>query len=150
MKLLSVECHRTWLISQHWFRWWLGADRSMSPYVVCRPQWVESLAVNYFHVLFCFGVVMLAVLVWSSVPFADIRNEHETINVTSQWARWRLKRPTGVSIICSTVCSDADQRKQQSSVSLVFVGVIPGGRWIPLTKGPVTRKMFPFDDVIMF
>ena len=28
---------------------------------------------------------------------------------------------TGVSMVCSTVCSDADQRKQQSSASLAFV-----------------------------
>ena len=54
-----------------------------------------------------------------------------------------------VSIVYSTVCSDADQRKHQSSASLAFVRDIH--RW-PVNsphKGPVTRKMFPFDDVIM-
>ena len=43
----------------------------------------------------------------------------------------------------------ADQRKHQSSSSLAFVRGIR--RW-PVNsphKGPVTRKMFPFDDVIM-
>ena len=57
---------------------------------------------------------------------------------------------TGVSPVCSTVCSCADQRKNQSSASLAFVQGIH--RW-PVNsshKGPVTRKMFPFDDVIMF
>ena len=57
---------------------------------------------------------------------------------------------TGVSIVCSTVCSGADQRKHQSSASLAFVRVIH--RW-PVDsphKGPVTRKMGQFDDVIMF
>ena len=56
---------------------------------------------------------------------------------------------TGVSIVYSTVCSGADQRKQQSSASLSFVRGIH--RW-PVNsryKGPVTRKMFPIDDVIM-
>ena len=56
---------------------------------------------------------------------------------------------TGVSIVCSTVCSDADQRKQQSSASLAFVRGIH--RW-PVNsphKRPVTRKMVSFDDVIM-
>ena len=56
---------------------------------------------------------------------------------------------TGVSIVYSIVCSGAGQRKHQSSASLVFVRGIH--RW-PVTsphKGPVTRKMFPFDDVIM-
>ena len=54
---------------------------------------------------------------------------------------------TSVSIIDSTVCSGEDQRKHQSSASLVFVMAIH--RW-PVNspqKGPVTRKMLPFDDV---
>ena len=56
---------------------------------------------------------------------------------------------TGVSIVCSTVCSGADQRKHQSSSSLAFVWGIH--RWLVDSprKGPVTRKMFPFHDVIM-
>ena len=56
---------------------------------------------------------------------------------------------TSVSIIYSTVCSGVDQWKHQSSASLAFVRGIH--RW-PVNsphKGPVTRKMFPFDDVIM-
>ena len=56
---------------------------------------------------------------------------------------------TSDSIVYSTVCSSADQRKHQSSASLAFVREIH--RW-PVNsphKGPVTRKMFPFDDVIM-
>ena len=55
---------------------------------------------------------------------------------------------TGVSIVYSTVYSGAD-KKNQSSASLAFVMGIH--RW-PVDsphKGPVTRKMFPFDDVIM-
>ena len=56
---------------------------------------------------------------------------------------------TSVSTVCLTVCSGADQRKHQSSTSLAIVRGIP--RW-PLNsphKMPVTREMFPFDDVIM-
>ena len=56
---------------------------------------------------------------------------------------------TGVSIDFSSVGSGADQRKHQSSASLAFVRGIH--RW-PVNsphKRPVTRKMFPFDDVIM-
>ena len=56
---------------------------------------------------------------------------------------------TGVSIVYSTVCSGADQRKHQSSVSLFFVRGIH--RWLVNSphKWPVTRKMLSFDDVIM-
>ena len=55
---------------------------------------------------------------------------------------------TGVSILCSTVCSGAHHRKHQSSTLLAFVRGIH--RWIVDCphKGPVTRKMFPYDDVI--
>ena len=56
---------------------------------------------------------------------------------------------TSVSIVCATVGSGADQRKHQSSASRAFVRGIH--RW-PVNyphKGPVTRKMFLFDDVIM-
>ena len=54
---------------------------------------------------------------------------------------------TSLTIVYSTVYSGADQRKHQSSASLAFVRGIH--RWIPRRKGPVMRKMFPFDDVIM-
>ena len=56
---------------------------------------------------------------------------------------------TSLTIVYSTVYSDADERKHQSSASLAFVQGIH--RW-PMNsphKWPVMRKMFPFDDVIM-
>ena len=56
---------------------------------------------------------------------------------------------TNLTIVYSTVHSGADQSIHQSSASLAFVWEIH--RW-PVNfphKWPVTRKMFPFDDVIM-
>ena len=44
----------------------------------------------------------------------------------------------------------ADQRKHQSSASLAFVRGIHRRPVNSPHKGPVTRKMFPFDDVIMY
>ena len=56
---------------------------------------------------------------------------------------------TSLTIVYSIVYSDADQRKHQSSASLAFVcGIHPGPVNSP-HKWQVTRKMFPFDDVIM-
>ena len=55
----------------------------------------------------------------------------------------------GVSIVYSIFCSSADQRKHQSSVSLGIVTGIRGSAVDSPHKGPVTRKMFLFDDVIM-
>ena len=57
---------------------------------------------------------------------------------------------TSLTIVYSTVYSGADQRKHQSSASLAFVQGIQRGPVNSPNKGPVTRKMFPFDDVIMF
>ena len=56
---------------------------------------------------------------------------------------------TSLTIVYSTVSSGAEQRKHQSSASLAFVRGIH--RW-PVNsphKCPVTRKMFPFNDVFM-
>ena len=68
--------------------------------------------------------------------------------------QWRHNGRDSVSNHQSHDCllnrySDADQWKHQSSASLAFVRGIH--RW-PVNsphKWPVTRKMFPFDDVIM-
>ena len=56
---------------------------------------------------------------------------------------------TSLTIVYSTVYSDADQGKHQSSASLAFVGGIHRGQVNFPHKWPVTREMFPFDDVIM-
>ena len=56
---------------------------------------------------------------------------------------------TSLTIVYSTVYSGADQRKHQSSASLAFVRGIHRGQVNSPHKWPVTRKMFPFDDVIM-
>ena len=56
---------------------------------------------------------------------------------------------TSLTIVYSSVYSGADRRKQQSSVSLGFVRGFHRRSVNSLHKGPVTRKMFPFDDVIM-
>ena len=56
---------------------------------------------------------------------------------------------TSLQIFYSTVYSGADERKHQSSTSLAFVKEI---HRLPVNsphKGPVMRKMFPFDDIII-
>ena len=96
---------------------------------------------------------------------------HGIAELSYNWFRWGLQIPqplkltwkllsdiiisalasqiTGVSIVCSTICSGIDQRKHQCSASLAFVWGIH--RWLVDSphKGPMTWKMFPFDDAIM-
>ena len=56
---------------------------------------------------------------------------------------------TSLTIGYSTVYSDADQRKHQSSASLAFERGIHQEPVNSLHKWPVMRKIFLFDDVIM-
>ena len=95
---------------------------------------------------------------WSSLVKKDIKrcrsvlrgigphNDHHSDVIMISMA----SQIPSASIVYLTVCSDIDQRKHQSSASLAFVRGIH--RW-PVNsphKGPVTRKMFPIDDVIMW
>ena len=59
----------------------------------------------------------------------------------------RASKITGVSIVYSTVCSDADQRKHESSASQAR-----GIHLSPVDSlhiRSVTTKIFPFDDMVM-
>ena len=58
---------------------------------------------------------------------------------------------TSLTIVYSSIYSDADQRWHQSSASLynIWVGNSPVIGEFPPHKWPGTLKMFPFDDVIM-
>ena len=68
--------------------------------------------------------------------------------------QWRHNGHDSVSNHQSHDCllnrySDANQWKHQTSASLAFVRGIHRGPLNSPYKWPVTRKMFPFDDVIM-
>ena len=56
---------------------------------------------------------------------------------------------TGVTIVHSTVCSGEEKWKHQRSASLAFVRGIHRGTLNFPHKGPITRKMFPFNYVII-
>ena len=74
------------------------------------------------------------------------------ITIALQWCHNghdSLKSPASRLFTQSFIYSNADQRKHQSSASLAFVRGIHRGPVNSLHKWPVTRKMFPFDDVIM-
>ena len=49
---------------------------------------------------------------------------------------------TSLTIVYSTIYSDADERKHQSSASLAFVWGIHRNRWIPRTNGQEGGKCF--------
>ena len=82
--------------------------------------------------------------IWNEIPSCD-HGRHYSDAIMGAMA----SQITGVSIVYSIVCSGADQRKHQCSASLAFVR---GIRRRPVNsphEGPVTRRMLPFDDVII-
>ena len=105
-------------------------------------QSINSLLLVYIYIVFC--------LFWFYHTF--------------QWRVWNFpmfhyndvimgtmaSQITSLTIVYSSVYSGADQRKHQSSASLAFLRGIH--RWPANSphKGPVTRKMSLFDDVIMY
>ena len=112
----------------------------------------------------------------SAVEYGVIRNSwavtydysgnsyEDDFSCTSEWIRFCIPKVhyddvimgviasqiTSLTIVYSTVYSRADQSKHQSSASLAFVWGIHRRPVNSPHKWPVTRKMFPFDDVIMF
>ena len=81
----------------------------------------------------------------AKIYLCDTRVKHYNDRIMSAMA----SQITSRTIVYSTHYSGADQRKHQSSASLGIVWGIH--RW-PVNsphKRPVTRKIFPFDDVII-
>ena len=106
-----------------------------------------KLCINISSLKFLLSIIMLRAILTTLT------------SITSQrYVRWSLHdvimsslafQITSLTIVYSPVNSDTDPRKHQSSSSLTFVRGIH--RW-PVNfprKGPVTRKMFSFCDVIM-
>ena len=113
-------------LSKQWWGWWFET--------LSRPLWRHRNEVSpstRFDVLCVLHRHYLATHHYSDVIKSTIASQ-----------------VTSLTIVYSTVYPD--QRKHQSSASLAFVRGTH--RW-PVNsphKAPVTRKMFPFDDVILF
>ena len=87
--------------------------------------------------------IRMALSAWLGFCYISIRHYNDVIMGT-------ITCPiTSLTIVFSTVYSAADQRKHQNSASQAFVREITGTGEFP-AQMPVTRKMFPFDDVIMY
>ena len=91
---------------------------------------------------------------WTECP-----HHHVSSNYTNSWTQIRhyfdvvmgtiASLITRLTSVYSTIHSGADERIYQSSASLAFVRGFHRRLVNSPHKWPVTRKMFPFDDVIM-
>ena len=106
---------------------------------VCVILWRQGIKTLYILLALCERIPLVLVASYHKGPvhYSDVIMGAIASQITS------------LTIVYSTIYSGADQRKHQSSASLAFVRGIH--RW-PVNsphKWPVTRKMFPFDDVIL-
>ena len=86
---------------------------------------------------------------WTSTRVTGDLRHHTAITMNGVIMGTIASQITSLTIVYSTVYLDADQRKHQSSTSLAFVRGIHREPVNSPHKWPVTRKMLPFDDVIM-
>ena len=139
--------------SQQLHRWSLGMDKWLHPTLYNGFNYLSMLGLKVHPVSkrdhlwktkTGFSCIVDTMLIDAlSACFArDTHYSHVTMSAMAS-------QITSVTTAYFTVCSDADQRKHQSSASLAFVTGIH--RW-PVNsphKGPVRRKRFPFHGVIM-
>ena len=133
--------------------------RSMSSYGATRPQWVKvsELLCQYTSITQFIFILITWYRGGAFYP-SDASLSYAHVEIT-KWCIWvhysdvTMRLMTSsiniVSSICSTICFGGHQRKHQKSASLVFMRGIH--RW-PVDsphKGPITRKMFRFDDVLV-
>ena len=129
-----------WLSKQLW-GWWFETPSC--------PLWRHS------NTMPCLLHVFITTLRKWSMVYCDTRLQYENWDWTHHFSIKYVimgaiaSQITSLTIVYSTVYSGADQRKHQSSASLAFVRGIHRGPVNSPHKWPVTRKMFPFDDVIM-
>ena len=120
----------------------------------------------YKHMFTTYASIILCFLFYCSVIFIELPEAYRYFN-SVEWCFSKAceselmhysdvimgamtSQITSLTIVYSMVYSGADKRKHQSFASLAFVRGIH--RW-PVNsqhKGPVMRKMFPFDDIIIW
>ena len=91
-----------------------------------------------FQYIFCVenSYISRVVCLWSMFDRAQLTHYDDFIMTTM------AAQITSLTVVYSTVYSDANQRKHQSSASLAFVWGIHRDRWIPRTKGQLRGQCF--------
>ena len=130
----------------------------VSPFVMLRivkeKPIILSMSINYFG-KYIFSVIFMF---YAFIAHATVFHHNKSILISKFicYAHYDdvimsaiASQITSLTIVYSTVYPGADQSKHQSSASLAFVWGIHRGPVNSPHKWPVTRKRFPFDDVIM-
>ena len=132
----EVCCSGPIYIGKHWFRPYFGTCHSGYG-----PDSYSKLCRHTKHANECI------LERWHSMN--NIACKYNTVHYSDVIMSAMASQITGVSTVCSIVCSGAEQKKHQSSASVGFVRGIHKWPVVGPHKGPETRKMLPFDDVLM-
>ena len=136
-RVSNAESSEAFQISANVQTWYMGGDWWWTLYMLRWRLfdsyfWYSCKAHTYFN-----GWYMVVPLYKSHSHYNDVIMSAIASQITSR------------TIVYSAVYSGVDQRKHQSSASLASVGGIHLRPVNSRHKGPVTWKMFPFDDVVM-
>ena len=117
----------------------------------CNLQSSKSKIPNWMHKIVSFFYTLL------KIPHNFYGNNHYVVNLWQFCVHYSdvimsqtASQIPSFTIVYSIVYSGTDQRKHQSSASLAFMWGNHRGPVNSPHKWPVTRKIFPFDDVIMY
>ena len=121
------------------------------PFVGRINRWIPLTKASEIWIFLClnkrFGKQIETPVIWDAIVLimTSLFAKHYSDLIMGAMA----SQITNLSSVYSTVYWGTDQRPHQSSASLAFVWGIH--RWSVNSprKWPVTRKVFPFDDVIM-
>ena len=119
-----------------------GNDTIYHAQYISRRSFIHLIQICYRHIFIRVIHVASKMHRTTSLRVTHTNALHNTDVIMSVMA----SQITGVPIVYSTVCSGADQRKYQSAASMAFVRRIH--LWPP-HKGPVTRRILLFNDVII-
>ena len=120
--------------------------RNVIDKMICKNNMARSIVFNSFYNGFVIAPFLLSVTHLLLNSYGYHFNCSHCNDVIMGAMAFQI---TSLTIVYSTVYSGLYQRKHQSSASLAFVR---GIHWWPVNSPyiwPVTREMFPFDDVIM-
>ena len=128
-------------------QWWLDYRRIYVPFGLNEIMAVMcNIAI---HILSCLNFYMYAFIIYAYIIMSQIVSPHTVMSL-----RWRHNERDGVSNHQPHDCllNRLSRRRSKETSKLCVTGLLRGiHRW-PVNsphKGPVTRKMFPFDDVIV-
>ena len=112
--------------------------------ILLRPKGVDQRFLNVIYIIYiCIYIYLVWVLSIMSQLWISIR----AVNITSSSNDHGVLNNRSIECLFSNLFRLTERSKVCITVPLW--GESTGDRWIPCTKGTVTRKIFPLDYVIM-